>query len=66
MKSFTRTSQVAAVRLIYTLALWKRQEHSCDCQVFPMPFPKGDPEWPQLHAPQYPRELGPVFSRNLG
>ncbi|MGY3360358.1 hypothetical protein ACVWZK_007021 [Bradyrhizobium sp. GM0.4] len=52
MKSFTRTSQVAAVRLIYTLALWKRQEHSCDCQVFPMPFPKGDPEWPQLHAPQ--------------
>lgn len=27
------------------------QEHFCNCRVFPLPFPKGDPEWPQLNAP---------------
>src|SRR4051812_16972700 len=61
MKSFTRTSQVAAVRLIYTLALWKRQEHSCDCQVFPMPFPKGDPEWPPAPCPPIAPRAGARF-----
>jgi len=35
-------------------------ERFADYQVFPMPFPKGDPDWPQLLA-SIAQELGPFL-----
>ena len=37
-----------------------RAERFANCPVFPMPFPKGDPRWPQLHRPIAPPKLGPL------
>lgn len=42
--------------------IWGRgpsQERLLDCQVFLVPFPKGDSDWPQLMPPPHPCELGP-------
>lgn len=51
MAAMTAALTASLTRIADSLRRKKRKswEHSASCQVFPVPFPKGDPVRPQLH-----------------